>query len=119
MKLAMGWCSCCLRAFKRVRWLVTGLVLVLVVVRFLLPFAVERYVNRQLNNAHDYGGRIGSVNLQLWRGRCTDKQSGNFQEKRKGSQFRFLPLITFLLPLNGRSFSTAQLWDRSSWIDRA
>jgi hypothetical protein len=42
---------------------------VLAAIRLALPYAVERYVNRQLNNAHDYGGRIGNVHLQLWRGR--------------------------------------------------
>jgi len=49
--------------------LVLSVVFLLVALRVLLPFAVERYVNRQLNDAHDYGGRIGSVHIQLWRGR--------------------------------------------------
>src|ERR1700733_10462527 len=57
------------RALWSARWVIVGLVLVLAIVRLLLPFAVERYVNRQLNKAQDYGGRIGSVHLQLWRGR--------------------------------------------------
>jgi hypothetical protein len=30
---------------------------------------VEKYVNRQLNRAHDYAGRVGNIHLQLWRGR--------------------------------------------------
>jgi hypothetical protein len=30
---------------------------------------VERYVNRQLNRQPEYGGRIGNVHIQLWRGR--------------------------------------------------
>ena len=54
---------------RTTRWLVLSVVFLLVALRVLLPFAVERYVNRQLNDAHDYGGRIGSVHIQLWRGR--------------------------------------------------
>jgi hypothetical protein len=57
------------RAFPRLRWVIIGLVVVLGTARLFLPFAVERYVNRQLNRAQDYGGRIGSVHIQLWRGR--------------------------------------------------
>jgi len=57
------------RALRVVRWVVLGLILLLAVLRLLLPFAVERYVNRQLNKAHDYGGSIGSVHIQLWSGR--------------------------------------------------
>jgi hypothetical protein len=49
--------------------LVIGLVCVLVAFRLTLPFAVEKYVNRQLNRARDFGGRIGSIHIQLWRGR--------------------------------------------------
>jgi hypothetical protein len=56
------------RAFRRARWALAALVLVLAVFRLLLPSLVEGYVNRQLNKAHDYGGRIGSVHIQLWRG---------------------------------------------------
>jgi len=56
------------RAFRLARWLVGGLVCLLAG-RLVLPFAVEKYVNRQLNMARDYGGRIGSVHLQLWRGK--------------------------------------------------
>jgi Domain of Unknown Function (DUF748) len=51
------------------RWVVLGLVVVLAVARLLMPYGVERYVNRQLNKSRDYSGRIGNVHIQLWRGR--------------------------------------------------
>ncbi len=51
-----------------VRWALIGIVFTLVAVRLCLPSAVESYVNRQLNRSHDYGGRIGHVDVQLWRG---------------------------------------------------
>jgi hypothetical protein len=51
------------------RWVVITVVCVLVVARLLLPPGVERYVNRQLNRARDYGGRVGNVHIQLCRGR--------------------------------------------------
>jgi hypothetical protein len=57
------------RASSTGRWIVISLVMVLAVARLLLPLGVERYVNRQLNRARDYGGGIGNVHIQLWRGR--------------------------------------------------
>jgi hypothetical protein len=56
------------RIFRRTRTLVLVVVAVLVGIRLCLPFAVESYVNRQLNQSREYGGRIGHVDLQLWRG---------------------------------------------------
>jgi hypothetical protein len=61
---------------------VVGVVVLLVVGRLLLPTFVERYVNRQLNRARDYGGQIGNVHLQLWRGQYTIDNIGIF--KRSG-----------------------------------
>jgi Domain of Unknown Function (DUF748) len=52
---------------RRTRTVVV-VVVVLAIVRMCLPFAVESYVNRQLNRASDYGGRIGHVDIQLYRG---------------------------------------------------
>ena len=69
MKFPPEWLVRIWRAFRVVRWVILGLVILLAAIRLLMPFAVERYVNRQLNKAHDYGGRIGSVHIQLWRGR--------------------------------------------------
>lgn len=57
------------RLSPTIRWVLVSIVLLLAVARLLLPFGVERYVNRQLNRARDYGGRIGNVHIQLWRGR--------------------------------------------------
>jgi hypothetical protein len=47
---------------------VVGIVVVFVVVRLMLPFALRTFVNRQLNRSHDYGGSIGNVTVHLWRG---------------------------------------------------
>jgi hypothetical protein len=66
------------------RWVLV-LVFLLVAVRVALPFAVKAYVNRQLNEAHDYAGTIGGVDLRLWRGGYRIhqiqifKRSGNIQ----------------------------------------
>ena len=40
----------------------------LIVLRLALPFAVKAYVNKKLNASRDYSGRIGNVNMKLWRG---------------------------------------------------
>jgi hypothetical protein len=49
------------------QWLLF-LVVLLVVTRAALPFAVKAYVNRELDAAHDYTGKIGGVDIRLWRG---------------------------------------------------
>src|ERR1700722_8624180 len=56
------------RHWPRWAYCLAGLVAVLLVIRLCLPFAVESYVNRQLNRGHDFGGRISHVDIQLWRG---------------------------------------------------
>lgn len=53
---------------RPVRWTLLGLFLLLLLVRISLPFFVRDYVNHQLNQARDYGGRLGGIELQLWRG---------------------------------------------------
>jgi len=55
------------RTSRLIQWLV-AIVVLLIVVRIALPFAVAKYVNRKLNEAHDYGGQICTVRMQLWRG---------------------------------------------------
>ncbi|MGJ8689231.1 MAG: DUF748 domain-containing protein [Gammaproteobacteria bacterium] len=45
-----------------------GFATILLVVRALLPFAVQRYVNNELNQSPDYESRIGDVDLSLFRG---------------------------------------------------
>ena len=49
------------------RW-ICSLIVVLVAVRMLLPYALKAYVNHSLNTAQDYAGKIGGVDLKLWRG---------------------------------------------------
>lgn len=49
---------------------VTGtiILILLVCLRLALPYVLKSYVNRQLNDSHDYGGSIGDVTVHLWRG---------------------------------------------------
>lgn len=68
--------------------------------RLAMPFAVERYVNRQLNRSHDYGGRVGNIHIQLWRGRYRIDDLKIF--KRSGE---------VRVPL----FSTAQMFLSIQW----
>ncbi len=56
------------RAPPMARWALIIIAFVLVAARLCLPFVVEGYVNRQLNRSREYGGRIGQVDVQLWRG---------------------------------------------------
>jgi hypothetical protein len=51
-------------------WLawILGVAILLVAIRIALPYVVRDYVNRSLNRAHDYSGRIGDVHMRLWRG---------------------------------------------------
>ncbi|MEI9864905.1 MAG: DUF748 domain-containing protein [Limisphaerales bacterium] len=57
-----------LRRISRLsRWIV-ALIIFLVVVRISLPFVVKAYVNHKLNEANDYAGHIGDVDMKLWKG---------------------------------------------------
>ena len=47
---------------------ILALIILLVAARIALPFIIKAYVNHELNKAHDYTGKIGNVNVQLWRG---------------------------------------------------
>ena len=44
------------------------IIVFIIAIRIMLPFTVKAYVNHELNTAHDYSGRIGSINMELWRG---------------------------------------------------
>jgi len=50
-----------------IRWLLI-LVVVAAALRLALPFVIKGYVNRRLNRSADYRGRIGDVNVKLWKG---------------------------------------------------
>jgi len=59
------------RRWYRSHWLyysLGGLVVLLVVIRLILPYALKSYVNHQLNKSRDYSGKIGDVTVHLWRG---------------------------------------------------
>jgi hypothetical protein len=49
------------------RWALI-VIIFLIVIRIALPFTVKAYVNHELNTAHDYSGKIGSIHMALWRG---------------------------------------------------
>jgi Domain of Unknown Function (DUF748) len=70
------------RAFPRGRWWFIGVAVILIALRAMLPYAIERYVNQQLNRSPEYGGRIGTVTVQLWHGRYLIKNPTIF--KRNG-----------------------------------
>lgn len=57
---------------RRWLWWVAGTVLVVTVVlvgaRIALPYWLESYVNRTIDQSPDYTGGIGSVDVHLWRG---------------------------------------------------
>jgi hypothetical protein len=58
-------------AWHRRSLIVRGFVVVLLLllaIRIALPFAIESYVNRKLNEAPDYYGHIGTIRMRLWHG---------------------------------------------------
>lgn len=56
------------RFSRRTAWIVGTIIFILVAARLALPFTIKAYVNRQLDKTPDYDGRIGDVDVQLWRG---------------------------------------------------
>ncbi len=56
------------RFIKRFSLILTVLLILLIAVRAALPWWIERYVNRTLDRIPDYDGRIGDVDLALFRG---------------------------------------------------
>ena len=61
----MGW----IRGFSRGTLQITLVVLALLVgLRVALPHLVKKYVNKKLDEMPEYDGRIGDVDMHLWRG---------------------------------------------------
>ena len=56
------------RTSKVVKWTVVILLLLLISARIAAPSAIERYVNNKLDELPQYDGRIGDVDLHLFRG---------------------------------------------------
>jgi len=56
------------RGASRLMRCILIIVAVLIMVRIALPYGVESYVNHALNKSSEYGGKIGHVNIRLWRG---------------------------------------------------
>lgn len=50
------------------RWTLLMLTLLLLGVRIALPYGIKSYVNRQLDKAPGYRGRIDDVDVHVWRG---------------------------------------------------
>ncbi len=50
------------------RWILITLVLLLVTARAVMPYAVKRYVNQQLNKIPEYRGSVAGIDIQLIRG---------------------------------------------------
>ena len=50
------------------RFVIFGLVLLLLLARWMAPYEVMRYVNRTLNRHPEYGGKVGQVRLHIIRG---------------------------------------------------
>jgi hypothetical protein len=52
----------------KIRWVLFGVIVVLVGLRIALPFIVKNYVNKTLNGLEGYRGHIHDVDINLWRG---------------------------------------------------
>ncbi len=50
------------------RYLIFAVLLVLIGIRAALPTLIQRYVNRKLDEVPEYSGRIGEIDLHLFRG---------------------------------------------------
>jgi Domain of Unknown Function (DUF748) len=56
-------------ARHRILFLVIAAVIILLIgVRISLPYVVKHYVNRQLQKSSTYTGRVGEIDISLWRG---------------------------------------------------
>ena len=55
-------------AKKRFCYVVAGLLLMLIAFRLYLPYAAATYINTTLSQSKQYDGRVGDVDLMLWRG---------------------------------------------------
>ena len=89
MKAFGSWCGRVWRKFRVARWIVLGLVALLVAARLALPYAVERYVNDQLNHSPDYTGRVGKIHIQTLARplRHCRPQNTQTQWRRSGAAF--------------------------------
>lgn len=56
------------RGWRRLGWVLVVLVVLLGIGRAILPWAVRKYVNRTLDRSLLYTGKIGPVEIHLWRG---------------------------------------------------
>ena len=55
-------------AKKRVCYVLIALLLTLIAIRLYLPYAAASYINTTLSQSKEYNGRVGDVDLMLWRG---------------------------------------------------
>ena len=53
---------------RRLQIPIVVLALILIIARLALPFAIRDYVNRQLRAIPEYGGEVGAIRVNLWRG---------------------------------------------------
>jgi hypothetical protein len=79
MKLSEELQRLCRRLFGPCRW-VLFVLLFLLAIRLVLPFSVKAYVNHVLNVSKDYSGKIGGVEMKLWRGGYRIDQIQIFQK---------------------------------------
>lgn len=57
------------RALRRwTQWTIIGIVVLLIAARLSMPYAIEHYVNHQLQKIRGYNGHIGRVTVHLYRG---------------------------------------------------
>ncbi len=52
----------------RIGYVLGGLLLLLIALRLYLPYAAANYINATLSQSDQYDGRVGDVDLMLWRG---------------------------------------------------
>src|SRR5438445_13165705 len=68
---------------RRTFYVLAGIVLVLILLRLALPFAIKHYVNRQLQKSKDYSGQVGDIRVLLWRGAYQIKDINIFKRNGK------------------------------------
>lgn len=70
------------RNYRRLGWWLSAIVVLLVVVRIVLPYAMKDYINGRMQRMGDYHGQLADIDIHLWRGAYTinalriDKVSG-------------------------------------------
>lgn len=52
---------------RRTLYVIVGIIIVLIGIRLALPSIVKHYVNKQLQKSKDYSGRVGDIDISLWR----------------------------------------------------